>query len=693
MNAPVSTRWQGLWLAQGLGIGLLLLSFLRIAGDTQSMLFSNDVLDVLFAGPIWGTKVGWNLLWFGLALLLLHMAYGALCWLMGQASARAYPQGQATARQHVIIWFLLLTVGLLANNAASFVESSLGEPYAATMGIEIAGIALGRWLGLAVAAAALLTVMLAAARWWRAGGRPARPTWLTLGGAALAWLAITAHGIVPRAATPPGKQPNVILIGLDSLRPDLLDPHSSPGVTPHLAAFTQQGMVFTDAITPLARTFPSMMSMLTGKHPHHTGAVMNLLPRDLIDDSESLPRQLAKSGYRTAYVTDEVRFSNIDASYGFDQVIMPPIGASEFLIARLADTPLSNLLVNTALARWIFPHVYANRGAADTYDPDSFVKRIDRELRTAQPLFVNIHLTLGHWPYTWAGAPIKARKPDARWPEYYLHAVERVDQQFADVVRVLEARGLLENAIVVVYSDHGEAFDSPNEALVPDGDPLIAALKVDPNWGHGTTVLTAHQYRIALGVRRFGGDAWRAGRSAIPVSFEDITPTLLEALALPTSTQFDGRSLLPVLVGREAAEQAFAGRVRFTETEYQPQGIASQEGSISASNIAQALSVYQIDRDTDRIQVKRNRLESLLLDREYAAIGDNYLLGVFPSPVRPDHDYLVVPVSGGAPRQIFEQPSETEPELRALWNALHAEFGDVLEARRRSVAARSVAIR
>ena len=136
---------------------------------------------------------------------------------------------------------------------------------------------------------------------------------------------------------------------------------------------------------------------------------MNLLPRELIHDSESLPRVLAKAGYHTAYVTDEVRFSNIDTSYGFDQVITPPIGASEFLIGKLADTPLSNLLVNTRVAGWLFPHVYANRGAADTYDPDVFVERIDRELRTAQPLFATVHLTLGHWPYTWGGAPIKAR--------------------------------------------------------------------------------------------------------------------------------------------------------------------------------------------------------------------------------------------------------------------------------------------
>jgi hypothetical protein len=689
MKAPASTRWQGFWLAQALALGLLLLSFLRIAGDTQSMLFSNQVLDVLFAGPIWGTKLGYNLLWFGLALLLLHVFFGICCWLMGRISARAWPAG---VRQHVFIWFIVFSGGLLANNAASFVESSLGEPYAAAMTVKFAGMALGTLLGMATLAAALVTATVGAFRWWQAGRRPARRSWLAAGAAGLAWAGITAHGFASRTETTyTGTQPNVILIGIDSLRPDLLDPHVSPGATPHIDGFLNEGMAFTDAITPLARTFPSMMSMFTGKHPHNSGAVMNLLPRELIDDSESLPRLLARAGYHTAYATDEVRFSNIDESYGFEQSIMPPIGASEFLIGKFADTPLSNLFVNTAIAGWMFPHVHGNRGAAVTYDPDTFVERLDRELRVSQPLFLTVHLTLGHWPYTWGGSPIKARDLGARWPEYYLHAVERVDGQFGDVYRLIEERGLLKNAIVVLYSDHGEAFDAPNEALVPDGDPLVKSLNIEPHWGHGTTVLTAHQFRIALGMRRFGGDAWQQGRSAAPVSFEDITPTVMDALGLEARTRFDGRSLLPLLAGSEGAEQAFTGRVRFTETEYQPQGIASQEGNVSASTLAEAISVYHIDRDTDRIQVKRNRLGSLLLDREYAAMGDNYLVGAFPSPVHAGHDYLAVPLKGGAPRQLFEEPAE--PELQVLWQALHAEFGDVLEARRQSVANRSVANR
>ena len=112
--SPVSSRWQGFWLAQGLGVCLLLMSYLRIAGDTQSMLFSDQVLDVLFAGPIWGTKLGYNLVGFGLSMLLLHVLFGLGCWLMGRASVQAWPTAGATIRQYVLIWFLVFSIGLLA---------------------------------------------------------------------------------------------------------------------------------------------------------------------------------------------------------------------------------------------------------------------------------------------------------------------------------------------------------------------------------------------------------------------------------------------------------------------------------------------------------------------------------------------------------------------------------------------------
>jgi hypothetical protein len=694
MKPSISRWYDGLLFSQGLALSLLLLSHSRTAGDSQSMLFHDHVLDSVFAGPIWGSVLGYNLVFFVLAMVAVHVLYGAACWGLARLSMRAWPKLKATPNQHLLLWFVVLTIGLLAHNAAVFSNSSLGEPYAAAMTQAVLGMRLGQWMWFGALAAAASTVLVAALRWWNAGGRLSRKAASILAGTCVAWAALSAFSRFQAPHPVASDRPNVILIGLDSLRADLVDDRLSPHVTPHAEAFMKGGTRFTDALTPLARTFPSMCALLTGRHPHHSGAIMNLLPREAIDDSESLPRVLSRAGYQTVYAMDEVRFANIDTSYGFEQTITPPIGASEFLIEKLIDTPLSNALINTRLGSWLFPHAYANRGVATTYDPDSFVERIDRELRPTRPLFFTVHLTLDHWPYTWAGSPLKVGDQTARWPPYYLAAANRVDQQMGDIFEVLRQKGVLQNAIVVVYSDHGETFNAPDQALATDDNPVMQELSLSrPAWGHGTSVLALDQYHIMLGMRRYGGNFSMPPSISAPVSFEDIAPTILEMLDVKSAARFDGHSLLPLIEGRDGAGQSFAGRVRFMETEYQmPLGFATQEGKIDADKMREAMRVYRIDPVTDRVSVKQTLLKDLLVERQYAAVGPEFLVGAFPNYDGAGYNYLAARLKDGALRRLIEQPSEKDTELRTLWNALHAQFDDVL-LNRKAVAVQPVANR
>jgi arylsulfatase A-like enzyme len=45
---------------------------------------------------------------------------------------------------------------------------------------------------------------------------------------------------------------------------------------------------------------------------------------------------------------------------------------------------------------------------------------------------------------------------------------------FGDVVQVLQSKGVLENALVIVLSDHGEALGIPAEALLNGLDGRVA---------------------------------------------------------------------------------------------------------------------------------------------------------------------------------------------------------------------------
>ncbi len=681
------TSRNNLLLALGLSVALLVLSYARIVGDSQTMVFRSEVLDTIFAGSIWGTALMWNVVGFAAAMLVLHLGYGAFCWLVGTLSAKASNvpgvDPARAQRQHVVLWFAFLTLALLVHNSARFPNSSLGSPYRSIMTTQLGGVPLGSWIAGAIFLAATAAALHGIISRWRAGWRPYRnPRRFAACSLAVVALAGASGWATSNHTRNDGGKPNLVLIGIDSLRSDVVGNHAPQDAAPHLRAFLQQSAWFTDAMTPLARTFPSMLSILTGRHPHKTGAYMNLPPRDAIHEGETLGRIFNRAGYRSIYAMDEVRFANIDTSYGFDQVISPPIGASEFLLSLIADTPLSNFAMNSLVGKLLFPHIHANRGAATTYDPDAFVARIDQEIDFDQPLFFTTHLTLSHWPYFWATAQPKGPKTSDLWPKYYLDVVRRVDQQFADLMRVLEQRGVLDNAIVVVYSDHGESFGKAIEALVPAGNSLITALAATPQWGHGSSVLSSHQFKVVLGMRGFGAAAgtMAARQISAPVSVMDIAPTLTQLVGARTETPFDGISLMPLIENPAAPPPQFTRRIRFTETEYTPVGVATASGKLSASGLTQAAELYLVDPVTDRVQVRRSLLEPMLGIRQFAAIGDELMLAALPYRKEGlSHHFVVLSKSGGLPRLLSAAPDADAPEeLQRLWTAMQTTFPGIV---------------
>jgi arylsulfatase A-like enzyme len=675
--------WRGVPLALCLGMGLMAVSFTRIAGNTMTEMFHDDVLDATFTGHLFGSALFWNVLGFAAALILLHALYGLICLGLARVSLRAWPAPTVPLYQRTLLAFIALTLWLLASNATRFPHSSLGEPYAKALSVSWAGVTPASCLGWLLV---VLTLPMAAAavRNQRQTGSPASRRRLPAMAAGL--LVVVAAGVaLPRfgAGQPvQSARPNIILLGIDSLRDDIVDPATSPHTMPHLEAYLSQTVRFSDATTPLARTFPSWVSILTGRRPHVTGAFVNLLPRDLVHEGTTLPALFRRMGYRTEYAIDDVRFSNVDSSYGFDRTVTPPIGASEFVIGFFADTPLSNLVLNTPIGRVLFPFTAANRAVATTYDPDTFIRRIASEFDFHGPLFLAVHLTLPHWPYSWADSPPLRTQPSAlatHWPDYYLDATRRADRQFADLLDLLRRKGALDNAIVVVLSDHGESFGTQEDSLVPRDSSEIANLEAFPAWGHGSSVLAPEQYHSVLAVRAFGRTplgALEARRIDAPVSLEDIAPTLTEAMGIGEHDAFNGQSLLALLRGTPDAARSFAGRIRFTESEFNPGNLASQTGQVSASALAAAAHYYEVDARSDRITVKRDLLGELLHRRQYAALGRDYVVAAIPDPNARRFEVLVADQHGGKPYALNTAPGEQSPaEVRALWAALHTEFG------------------
>lgn len=660
-------------LAVGLALLFMVLSYVRLAGDATSAAFQNLVHDAVFAGPLWGTALASNIVKFILALALLHSVAALFCWLLALCSAYALPNVRATLRHWVLLWLCVCFGWVFVANAAFFPRSSLGEPYTHLVQAEVAGVSVITLFTFLVATAVCAVLVTAFFRWLRAHPcLKVHAAATTLGIATLA--GAVALPVSPNKGAAPEK-PHVILIGLDSLRYDSATSPTAYAPAPNVRRFLEQSTSFSNATTPLARTFPSWVSILTGRHPHTTGALINLLPPNLIETGDTLGEMFRRAGYHTVYSIDETRFSNIDASYGFDQVITPPIGASDFLIGWFGDTPLSNLVVNTRAGRLLFPYLHANRAAARTYDPDVFIDRLSRELKFDRPTFLAVHLTLAHWPFFWAHSPRQGT-----YQELYADVVARVDQQFADLVATLEKLGAFSNALVIVLSDHGEALGYPADTLVREGDELGNLLdNHKAPRGHGTDVLSPPQYHVVLGMRSFGeGPIQTAAGEVIdaPVSLEDIAPTLADLFSLTPKAPFDGYSLRPLLTGSADAVSRFAERVRFTESEFNPLGVlGSDDGQLSVSAVAAAAQFYRIDPQTDRITVRPERVHEVLAQRDYAAFRDDLLLAAIPS--FKGTGYTLVAVDKAIPRSqvLTALPGPaTYPEFQELYVALVERF-------------------
>lgn len=661
---------QGLWFGIGLGLLFLGLTCFRSFSDLFSTVRSDRVLVALVHSGASSPLIASQIAFYVVVLLALHALLGVLAFAMARLSERAF--GRVASRRALVTgWFSLFGAWILLENIRRFPSSSHSSPGTWLRG-DWHGITLSGVVG-AVILAIVITIL------WRlrgamAASRPVRRLALPVSGAAVAVVLSTSgfHFSESRAVADPDK-PNVIFVGIDSLRCDIAINSGGFVETPNIGHFLRDAKVFTDTTTPLARTFPSWMSILTGQHPVSTNARFNLMPRALVNEGRTIGDLLQERGYRTIYATDEVRFANINETYGFDQTITPRIGTTDFLLGNANDLPLPNLLSGLPITRWLFPNTYANRAAWVTYRPESFLRRLDTEIQPSGPTFLAVHLTLAHWPYWYGGLAKPVFSPT--WREMYGFAVPAVDRQFAGVMDILRRKGLLDNAIVVVLSDHGEALGKRSDTLMSRfGKPEEIGGSI---WGHGTSVLSPHQFQVLLAFRGFGSADFKgAGHLPEPASLEDIKPTIMELLGARTGEigPVDGQSLGPVLRG-ETPPAELVDRIRFTETDVNtPKLLAGQIDEKGL--IKEAASFYEIEPMRGWSQLRADGLSTLLNRKQRAAMQGDLLLAAIPRDTQEgQYDFLLLNRKFPLPMRLTGRPDATlHPDGARLWDALHDRF-------------------
>lgn len=476
-------------------------------------------------------------------------------------------------------------------------------------------------------------------------------------------------------------KPNIIIIGVDAVRSDFLGFFGADNETPHIDHFLSQSTVFSESLTPLARTYPSWVSILTGQFPKKNGIRLDLAEKINFDLQETLPAILKRAGYQTLYATDETRFSNIDERFGFDQAITPPIGFNDFLLGSFNDFPLSNLVINTFLGRYLFPYSYANRAAYITYNPTTFLNFIEPALSAShpKPLFMAVHFCLSHYPYLWAG-----RKSNTTQVENYRQALTEVDLQVAGLLQLLKQNKLLEHSVVVLLSDHGEGFELKGDRVTESDLFISDSRKKAPHFyppsefneksnqsgGHGTDVLGLTQYHTLLAFKLTGTQLQDPRVVSGRVSLMDIKPTLLDLLHLPKN-ETDGKSLLKLISGQQrrvAMQPDF-----FTETDFTPEAIRSVNPQ-TRKVIFEGIEYIQIDPQTTRLSIRPSMVDLIFSSKQYADFYGSWVLALYPQ-----NRYTMMPVlvnleSGQWTTNLHTTFAEHAP-VQHMLNALQKFYG------------------
>lgn len=670
-------------LIRGLVISIALWMFFMVATAYTSAatlldrVASTDVMRAASDGA-WTGRIAFEVIVFLAAQITLHGVFAGLTWLLACATAVVSQTARSKFGRMVVGWFCVLAGAALVYNALWYPRTLIGAHYHDAVSISVGSWPVGQITY--VAAFALCCAVLAGAAWKMLGrfDRVAQKrsilvmaSFVLLAATVLLWPA-DRSGVASAAIT---GRPNVIILGIDSLRLEQLRRYGGTGVTPNLDRFLAKSDLFADTTTPAARTFSSWVAILTGRAPTVTGARFNLAERSTVQANPTIADVLRKAGYRTIYSTDEVRFANIDESYGFDQVVTPRIGASDFLIGTYNELPLASLVINTRVGKWLFPFSYANRGVATMFRPETFVKRLDSELSFELPTLFISHLTAAHWPYYTADTPFGVGKKvsDDDRPMYRV-GLQTADRMFGEVIEMLEAKGALRNALVIVLSDHGEALGLPSDSFFEDTfrvEGMKAPLKMEVQ-GHGQSVFSKSQYQVLLGVRTFGraqefGEASRT--FAFPVTVEDISPTILEYLGIggdPLAAT--GRSLLPILQSGRDDSATGPERIRFTETDLRvlpkPGGGVDEEATARQNS-----AFFEVDRETARLHMRPLFAPLALAYKERAAFTREQMIAAIPAGPYA-HQYLFLDFSKSHGRLLTARPGDDQPDAQRLWDAM-----------------------
>ena len=332
---------------------------------------------------------------------------------------------------------------------------------------------------------------------------------------------------------------NVIMIVVDTLRADRLGARGYPrAVTPNLDRLVAESAFFDQAYSATSWTMPSLASYMTGVYPSVHGLLkaphdvdQNALPDEFI----TLAEALRNAGMRTAAITAQPWISQrTGLTQGFDEVRTVSDAADPHEARELTFALIEWLEQNRAAPFFLYAHYMGPHAPYNA--PEPYRGRYTRDLQLTD-VVRGFHEAYATSNQVQAYAEITgiaeedglSRQDVAYLTAEYDEKVAFTDAQLGVLFVWLRESGLLDETLLIVTADHGEAFFEHRTIF------------------HGQNL---HQELLHVPlILRLPGEGATARRIHRVAELIDIYPTILALLDEAPQSHIQGRSLLPLLQG------------------------------------------------------------------------------------------------------------------------------------------------
>ena len=361
-------------------------------------------------------------------------------------------------------------------------------------------------------------------------------------------------------------KPNILFIAIDDLAPALRCYGNLIAKTPHIDRLAASGVRFDRAYNQLPLCNPTRASVMTGLRPD-TIKVYDLDRhfRDEVPKAVTLSQTFMRNGWWAGRV-GKIYHYNVPASIGTDGFDDPP-SWQETVNPKGRDKADEALIFNAEPHRKISAALsWLAADGADEEQTDGMIATEAIKMMQAkrgQPFFLGVGFFRPHTPYVaprkyFEMYPLKDMRlpyapkgdrddiPTAAFahncpvPHYgldkltlrkalqaYYATISFVDAQVGRLMAALDRLGLVDNTIVVLWSDHGYHLGEHNGI-----------------WQKRT--LFEQASRTPLIIRAPGARGNGTACTRI-VEFVDIYPTLTDLAGLKPPKGLEGRSLRPLL--------------------------------------------------------------------------------------------------------------------------------------------------